>query len=99
MSRKNQFIGVRSRALFSVLGATREGGRKEETAWKYKRTVKNSNEYVRLDVLVVYAKMLEARAQKPGARSPIDTPGTRATEAVKIARAHLREKNIRIYHN
>lgn len=53
MSRKNQFIGVRSRALFSVCVEKH----KEETVWKCKRTVKNSN--VRLDVLVVYAKMLE----------------------------------------
>lgn len=45
MSRKNQFIGVGSRALFSVRGTTwgegRGGdGRKEETVWKCKRTVK-----------------------------------------------------------
>jgi hypothetical protein len=39
MSRKNQFIGVRSQALFS--GAERwKGGRKEKTVGKYKRAVK-----------------------------------------------------------
>lgn len=42
--------------------------------------------YVRLDVLAVYGRTLEARARKPSARSPIDTPGTRATEPMKIAR-------------
>lgn len=47
MSRKNQFIGVGSRALFSWCAERRGGdGREEETAWKCKRTVKNSNAYV-----------------------------------------------------
>lgn len=30
---------------------------KEETVWKCKRTAKNSNAYVRLDVFAVYVKM------------------------------------------
>lgn len=86
MSHKNQFIGVRSHALFS--GAERwEGGRKEKTVWKCKRAVKNINVYT-----LTRTRRSQRRSRACQIRAlaiPIGTLDTRATEMVKIAQRSL----------
>lgn len=74
-------------------------GREEETAWKCKRTVKNSNAYVDQDARRRPGNTrahAQNRARAVRAPAPIGTPGTRANGGTaKIAQQSLGEGYVR----